>query len=202
MLKQVSAARPANAAPASETPRASRDSLAVLDSLLEENRRLREKVDLPKSGSATAGSAKLAALKDVLARLPEQSIPELQFATDGDWYSAVDGPLETTDDYRLALGKLRTSAEKRFAGMAQPALRAYLKANRDEFPQDVSALLPYFDNPMDPLVLRRYKVVPASEVKNVGVGGVWAITQQSLIDSTYDSHSVIGPRGHGAFSTR
>jgi hypothetical protein len=202
MLKQVAASRSASATSGHDSTRASRDSLAALDLLLEENRRLRENVEVPKSGSAAASSAKLAALKDVLSRLPEQSIPELQFATDGDWYSAVDGPLETTEDYRLALGKLRASAEKRFAGMAQPALDAYLKANRDEFPKDVSQLMPYFGGPIDPLVLRRYKVVPASEVKNVGVGGAWAITQQSLIDSAYDSYSVIGPGGYGAFSRR
>ena len=86
--------------------------------------------------------------------------------------------------------------------MAQPALRAYLEANSDEFPKDVSQLTPYFDHPVDPLVLRRYKVVPASDVKNVKLGGAWAVTQQSLIDSAYDSHVVIGPRGHGAFSKR
>lgn len=202
MLKQVAATRPADVTSKSEAPRAGRNSLAALDSLLEENRRLREKADLPQSGSATASTAKLATLKDVLARLPEQAIPELQFATEGDWYSAVDGPLETTEDYRLALGKLRASAEKRFAGMAQPALRAYLDANGGEFPKDVSQLMPYFAHPIDPLVLHRYKVVPASEVKNVGVSGAWAITQRSLIDSVYDSHSVIGPRGYGAFSKR
>jgi hypothetical protein len=202
MLRQVAATRSAAAVSAVDPSRASGDSFAALDSLLEENRRLRAKVDLQKSGSVAASDAKIDSLKDVLARLPEQSIPELQFATAGDWYSAVDGPLETTEDYRLALGKLRASAEKRFAGMAQPALQAYLNANRSVFPKDVSQLMQYFDRPIDPSVLQRYKVVPASEVRNVGVGGAWAITQQSLIDPTYDSRSVIGPDGYGAFSTR
>ena len=201
-LTQVAATRSAAAVPAVDASRATRDSFAALNSLLEENRRLREKAEFQKAGIAIASDAKVDSMKEVLARLPEQSIPELQFATAGDWYSAVDGPLETTEDYRLALGKLRASAEKRFAGMAQPALRAYLNANRSEFPKEVSQLLQYFDGPIDPLVLQRYKVVPASEVKNVGVGGAWAITQQSLIDPAYDSHSVIGPDGYGAFNKR
>jgi len=200
MLKQIAVSHSAAVVRGVDTSRAPRDSSAALDSLLEENRRLRARVEFQKPGASTASDAKVESLKDVLARLPEQSVPELQFATAGDWYSAVDGPLETTEDYRLALGKLRASAEKRFAQMAQPALRAYLDANRSEFPKDVSHLIPYFDGPIDPLVLQRYKVVPASEVRNVGVGGAWAITQQSLVDPAYDSHSVIGPHGYGAFS--
>jgi hypothetical protein len=199
-LRQVAATRTAAAVSGADASRANGDSFAALASLLEENRRLRAKLEFQKPGSAAASDVKVDSLKDVLARLPEQSIPELQFTTAGDWYSAVDGPLETTEDYRLALGKLRASAEKRFAGMAQPALRAYLGANRGEFPKDVSQLMQYFAGPIDPLVLQRYKVVPAIEVRNVGVGGAWAITQQSLVDPAYDSHSVIGPDGYGAFS--
>jgi hypothetical protein len=174
---------------------AERDS-ATLESLVRENRHLREQIISSQSGSA----AKVAILRDVFVRLPEQSIPELQFATDGDWYSAVDGTLETVDDYRRALSKLRSSAQGRFAAKAQPALAAYLSAHDGKFPTEVSQLVPYFDGSIDEATLRRYKVVPAGEVSSVQVGGEWAITQRSVVDSVYDSHSVIGPRGHGAFN--
>ncbi len=80
--------------------------------------------------SATAeAEAKIAALRDVLARLPEQNIPEMKLATNADWHLAVEGALETADDYRRALGKLRARAESQLAKRVQPALRDYLKAN-------------------------------------------------------------------------
>jgi RNA polymerase sigma factor (sigma-70 family) len=149
------------------------------------------------SAGTIEAEEKIAALRDVLVRLPEQSIPELKLATNGDWHSAVDGNLETTDDYRRALGKIRSSAERRFAALLQPALREYLSANREQFPTDTSQLQAFVGAEIDSTMLQRYKVVPSSEVPNVRMGGDWMITQKNLIDSEYDYHSVIGPRGSG-----
>ena len=85
---------------------------------------------VPASGSAGDDiHARVAALKDFLLRLPEQSIPELKLATDSDWYSAVDGTLESEEDYRRALTKVRGLAEARFAKAVQPALREFIAAN-------------------------------------------------------------------------
>jgi RNA polymerase sigma factor (sigma-70 family) len=141
---------------------------------------------------------KIAALRDVLGRLPEQAIPELKLATNGDWHAAVDGPLETTEDYRRALGKIRSSAERRFAASVQPALREYLRINADQFPSETIQLQPFVGAEIDHTMLQRYRVVPASEIPNVRMGGDWIMTQTALIDSAYDASSVIGPRGFGS----
>ncbi|MEO6245466.1 MAG: hypothetical protein ABIQ12_08515 [Opitutaceae bacterium] len=146
--------------------------------------------------------SKIEILKDVLARLPEQSIPELQLTKEADWYAAVEGELESTEDYRRALARLRAAGESRFASLAQPALKAYLSANNGVFPNPPSLLGAHFTDPASAAILQRYKTVPADEVKNVRVGGDWAITQINRIDSEFDSYSVIGPRGHGAFTKR
>ncbi len=149
--------------------------------------------------SATAeAEAKIAALRDVLARLPEQNIPELKLATNADWHAAVEGALETADDYRRALGKLRALAESQLAKRVQSALRDYLKANGGVFPTNTQELELFVGGEVDREMLGRYTIVSASEVKNVRMGGEWAITQRELIDSDYDSHSVIGPNGFGA----
>lgn len=146
--------------------------------------------------------SRVEALKEALARLPEQSIPELRLASDSDWYAAVDGELDTTDDYRRALGKLRSLTELKFAKVFQPMLREYTDANGGKFPSDISQLQPLIRGDIDVAMLQRYKVVPAKEVDSVSVGGDWAITQVSVIDSDYDSHSVFGPNGFGTFSKR
>jgi len=149
--------------------------------------------------SATAeAEAKIAALRDVLARLPEQGIPELKLATNADWHLAVEGALETAEDYRRALGKLRARAESQLAKRVQPALREYLQSNGGVFPTNTQELQLFVGGEVNREMLGRYTIVPASEIKNVRMGGEWAITQRELIDSDYDSHSVIGPNGFGA----
>jgi signal transduction histidine kinase len=103
------------------------------------------------------------------------------------------------EGFRLAMARLRASAEARFAKILQPALKAYVDANGGAFPTDVAQLQPFLSESVPPAVLQHYKVVPASEVKSVRVGGDWAITQVSVIDSEFDSHIVIGPRGFGSY---
>ena len=148
----------------------------------------------------TDSAAKIAELKELLARLPAQSIPELQLATEGDWYGAVDGELKTPEDYRRALTKLRNSAINRFAKIAQPALQAFLKASGGQFPNDATQLQPFLEGNSDPALLRRYRIAPASEITNVKMGGDWVITQTTLIDADLDSTFVIGPYGFGSTS--
>ena len=183
-------------------PRTPKDLSAELDAALKENRSLRQAIagTQPKESSDIVD--RVESLREVLKRLPEQQIPQLVYASDSDWYAAVDGRLETAEDYRIALARLRASAEEKFAKLMQPALRAYLDANSGAFPQEVIQLQPYFGQPVDPAALQHYKVVRAAEIKSVQVGGEWAITQASVVDSDYDSHIVIGPRGSGAYSNR
>jgi RNA polymerase sigma factor (sigma-70 family) len=157
----------------------------------------------PPTASAATMEAeeKIVVLRDVLARLPEQGIPELKLATNADWHVAVDGKLETPDDYRRALAKLRSLAESRFGKLAQPALRDYLQANNQQFPSDASQLQSFVGADVDLAMLQRYKIAPSGEIANVRMGGDWIVTQRELIDSEYDNHLVIGPNGFGSCSS-
>jgi hypothetical protein len=188
--------RPANLPPSSKTALATE-----LDAALREIRSLRQEIAGTKKESSGIAE-RVEALKEVLRRLPEQQIPQLAYASDSDWYAAVDGKLETADDYRIALARIRASAEEKFAKVLQPVLRAYLDANGGTFPHEAIQLQPYFGEPVEPAALQHYKVVRASEIKSVQLGGEWVITQASVVDSEYDSHIVIGPRGSGAYSNR
>lgn len=142
---------------------------------------------------------RVAELRDFVSRLTDQSIPELSLATEGDWYVAAagDGPLENVDEYRAALARLRGLAEQRFAAKAQPALQAFMDAHNGAFPKNTAELAPYFPAPMAADILARYKVVAASEVPNVRMGGDWIIVPTGVVDSDHDARMVIGPRGFG-----
>jgi hypothetical protein len=170
-----------------------------MEAALKENQELRRAAE-SKSLQADGIVGRVAALKDVLQRLPEQQIPVLTYATEADWYAAADGPLDTPEEFRKAMAHLRGAAEARFAKFLQPALKAYIDANAGSFPTDVGQLQLYFAERVDPVALYHYKVVPADDIKNVHVGGQWAITQTSVIDSEFDSHIVIGPNGFGSYS--
>lgn len=101
---------------------------------------------------------------------------------------------------RKAMGRLRDSAEAKVAGELEPALQQYLKANREQFPTDLSQLQSYLQTPLDPAILQRFSILPADSVPNVRLGGDWIITQNSFVDPGYDQHLVIGPNGHGTTS--
>ena len=153
-----------------------RDNIATkLDAYLRTARNSPETIQNPKKRSPTDETSKIETLKDIVNRLPEQGIPELQLAKDADWHAAVDGDLETTEDYRRALARLRGAAERRFAAIAQPALKAYLNDNKGIFPSQTAQLQPYFADAGSAAILQRYKIVPAEEVKNVRVGGDWVL---------------------------
>jgi len=172
-----------------------------LDAALNENLKLRRAAESNQTQSSGI-AGRVAVLKDVLQRLPEQQIPQLSYATEADWYAAVDGKLETAEDFRIALARLRTLAEARFAKILLPALNAYLAANQNTFPSDVSQLGAFFTESVEPAALQHYQIVRANEIRSVKVGGEWAITQASLIDSEFDSHVVIGPSGYGSYGGR
>jgi RNA polymerase sigma factor (sigma-70 family) len=137
-------------------------------------------------------------LKQRLKQMPLAQIPEMQFLTDEDWLKAAQGNLDTDGDYRRALSDLRTAGESKFSGMLQPALQSYMNANNQQFPTNLSQLQSYFNPPVDPAILQRYSVLPASTVPNVTMGGDWIITQTAAVDADYDSRVVIGPNGYGA----
>jgi RNA polymerase sigma factor (sigma-70 family) len=154
------------------------------------------------SAELTAASwlARADQLRQALQRSPEKSIPEIQLLTQQDWLDAAKDKLETDEDYRKAMGHLRNAAEDKVAGLVQPALEQYLKANDGKFPTDLSQLQDYLKTPLDPAILQRFGIFPSGAVPNVGMGGDWIITQKTFVDPDYDTHFVIGPNGRGTTS--
>jgi RNA polymerase sigma factor (sigma-70 family) len=148
---------------------------------------------------ATANSwlARADELRQAFQRSPDKSIPEMQLLTQQDWLDAVRDKLETPEDYRRAMGRLRNAAEDKVAGLVQPALEKYLKTSNGTFPADLSQLQSYLKTSLDPAILQRFGIFPADAVPNVRMGGDWIITQHSFVDPDYDMHFVIGPNGHG-----
>lgn len=173
------------------------DAVAPLEAELA---RLRAQVEQMKSGPAHTWQERVGQLRDLLARMPELGIPELQLATEEDWLDAAKEKLETADDYRRALGKLRNLATARFSALAYEALQAFLKANPGQQPANSTQLQAYLSRTLDPAILERYAVKPASSVPNMVMGADWIVTQKSAVDEDFDSQVVIGPRGMGTTS--
>jgi RNA polymerase sigma factor (sigma-70 family) len=162
--------------------------------------RLRELVARLKDNPANSWQERVALLREALVQLPELSIPELQLATDEDWLDAAKEKLETGDDFRHALSKLRNLVTQKFAKIAQPALRAYLNVHDGQFPRAAMDIQAHLERVIDPAIWQRYAVVSADTVGNVRVGGNFIITQKRVIDEALDSEVVIGPNGFGSSS--
>jgi len=137
-------------------------------------------------------------LRQRMEQQPNQEIPEMQLLTDQDWLNAAKGNIDTDTDYRRAMSALRAAAENEFAGKLQPALQRYMAANNNQFPTDMNQLQSYFNPPVDPAILQRYEVAPASTAPNVKLGGDRIITPTAAVDDDYDTRPVIGPDGYGS----
>ena len=137
-------------------------------------------------------------LKERLQQTPSAQIPELQLLTDEDWLNAAKGDLKTDTDFRRALSALRGAAESKLASMLQPALKGYLKANNDQFPTDIVQLQPYFVSAVDAAMLQRWEVMPANNIRSLGMGGDMVISQKSPVDDVFDSCFGVGPNGWGS----
>ncbi len=204
-ISELSATKPAPtvAAPSVSTSSAvdSRER-ERLDGELEAARReisLLRRIAEIKAAPADGIAGRVAALKETFQRLPEQQIPQLAYASEADWYAAVEGPLETAEDFRMAMARLRNSAYSRFGKLLQPALKEYMKANGGRFPQEALQVQPFFTAAVEPAALRNLQVVRANSIKNVRMGGEWAITQVAVVDSEFDAHIVVGPNGFGSY---
>jgi RNA polymerase sigma factor (sigma-70 family) len=163
--------------------------------------RLREKSSRlnndPTGSAATSWLARVTQIKERLQQTPGAAIPEFQFLTDQDWLNAAKDNLNSDEDYRRALGNLRSMAETTFITTElQPALSQYAQANGGRFPTDMAQLQPYFNPPVDDSVLQRWEVASKSAVSGVGVGET-IVTQVGAVDADYDNRYAIGPNGWG-----
>ncbi len=177
------------------TPR----EVAELLKLRGETALLRNEINDPTQKAVKSWFNRVALLKQRLAQTPEANIPELKLLEEEDWLAAVKSRrLDSDADFRRALSTLRVSAESKVASNLNVALQKYMKENGSRFPAGLTLLQPYFDLPIGDDTLQRWEIVPASEVKNVVMGGKMIITQKAPVDDVFDSRMVIGPNGFGS----
>ncbi len=141
--------------------------------------------------------ARAVKLKQIVEQNADKTIPDLQLLSENDWLGAArDAKLDTDKDVRQTMANLRHSAENIFAVSVSAALAKYMDANNRQFPTDLSQLQTYFDTPMDEAILRRWQIVPQSDLPNQRFGD-WLITQKSSVDEELDQKWAIGPNGYG-----
>ena len=112
----------------------------------------------------------------------------------------MDAKFDTEKDIQQNLANLRRRADNDFVSTLQGAVSKYMNENGKQFPTDLSQLQSYFDAPVDPAILDRWQVVPASQLPNVKMGGDWIITEKSPVDTSLDSVWAVGPNGYGTSS--
>jgi hypothetical protein len=101
-----------------------------------------------------------AKLRDAVNRMPERSIPELQYLKEKDWIDAVafSPKLETEEEYREAFNQLRMRAKSTVGHALQGALQKYMEANDNRMPESLAALAPNLEQPLAPEIFDRYRL--------------------------------------------
>ncbi|MDB6026555.1 MAG: hypothetical protein JWM68_2778 [Verrucomicrobiales bacterium] len=158
---------------------------------------------------------------------PGKKTPELALLTEQDWLRETENrKLETDEDCREAMSKLRYHAKEKLAGLVNKSLEEYSKANNEQLPSDLSQLKRYLNPPVDSL-LDGYEIAKPGTVPiffpnspNADRALKWAIVakgshtpgadpQESyadvLADKEYDTFIVIyqgGYYGYGPEKTR
>ncbi|HVS54439.1 MAG TPA: sigma-70 family RNA polymerase sigma factor [Opitutaceae bacterium] len=142
---------------------------------------------------------RVARLKELREQRPDLGIPEISFLPDESWFqSARDLRLETEDQIRDAFAALRNRAEYAFNAKLRAALAAYLDAHDGTLPDDAHELAAFFDPPVNPALLDRYKMAAHGKIADVSGGTV--IEQHSPLDFTRDTMWDIGLHGIGSES--
>ncbi|HYE32006.1 MAG TPA: sigma-70 family RNA polymerase sigma factor [Methylomirabilota bacterium] len=157
----------------------------------------RTPLDPPLTETLQSLATRAAALKHSLARMPEKAIPEMQFLTEKDWLNAVSASesLETESEQRQALNVLRGSAKSAFGNHLREALKKYSAANNGQIPQDILALQPHFDPPVDAAVLQRYAINRTGPLAEVGKDHDIIVEVAPPVDEEYDSRFSFGRNG-------
>jgi len=139
-------------------------------------------------------------LKQLFAVNPAETIPELQYLTEGDWLDFViydHRKIDPGSNSRLT-SRARSRAQVHFAlNVLEGALRQFGSDNQGQFPTDLSQLTPYFKSPVDASALQGWAIVPANSFSGrMRMDGDWAITQKALVNAEMDKRVVVGMHGH------
>jgi len=147
----------------------------------------------PFTKSVLGLTTRAAELNQHLERMPDKRIPELQWLKENDWLNAAqEATLDTDANIRRALSGLRSRAKAHLYPILQNALVAYIKANHEQLPDDLSRLRPYFEKPVDDAILQRYKLLRTGSAKGLGTSD-WVIAEKAAVDKEYDSRLKMGP---------
>lgn len=148
--------------------------------------------------------AKLATVKRLFAKHPESAIPELQLLEMRAWLGTVKNlPFDGEDQIRKSLAAVRSAAKKQFTMQLSFALRKYLNTRDGELPPDVLALATYFNPPMDPAILGRYKMTRSGNMAALASelhASDAVVLERSPVDEDFDTrHGVnVGRMGDGS----
>lgn len=139
-----------------------------------------------------------ARLREGINRMPDKTIPELQFLREKDWFDAVSqvDKLETDAEYRQALRALRDRGKSLAGEKFREGLQKYAEANNGNLPAALSELQPYFDSAVDPAVLARYQLNRSGKLADVPRNDHQLITESAPpADDEYDTRFGFGVRG-------
>jgi hypothetical protein len=146
----------------------------------------------PFTVTVLAETARAARLNELLARMPEKRIPELQWLSLTDWLDAVkDADLESDIGVRKALSRLRRLAKNRLYPDWQKAFQGYLENNANQLPADLAQLKPFFDKPLDDTVLARYQLIATGSASNLKPGD-YVMSERAPADSDFDERYEMG----------
>ncbi|HEV2695392.1 MAG TPA: sigma-70 family RNA polymerase sigma factor [Verrucomicrobiae bacterium] len=143
--------------------------------------------------------------------MPDKSIPELKLLTDVDWLNATkDAKFDTDADTRNTLSKLRSLAKNRLP--IGRSLNAFIQANNNQLPTDLSQLKPYVESTLASLgqpalddttldaILARYSLVHTGDISDYPTDTYFVI-ENAPVDKEYDSRAKFGNGRSSVYST-
>ena len=138
--------------------------------------------------------AKEEKIRQMFAEHPDQAIPEMKFLREEEWLEAArNSEVDTTDDMRVALVNVRTTATSDFGGKLASALALYEAKNNQQLPGSVMDLKDYIHPAVADVdsILPRYRILTSEEQANPMSQGA-AIILSTTVDSI-DIMPLIGP---------
>ncbi len=153
----------------------------------------------PADSTAKAWASQVKQLRQRAEQWPDKRIPELQLATDQDWFDAVGSTnsLESDADYRQALDRLRRAAKNKLVPLLQDAMKKYADANSGQLPAELAQIQPFLDPSVDNAMLQRYQILQGGSVSNLQPNQP-VLAEIAPVDDQYDERYLIMMSGAGA----
>jgi RNA polymerase sigma factor (sigma-70 family) len=103
---------------------------------------------------------------------PAQRIPELALLKETDWLQvARERPVDSEDDLRASLGRVRALAKGKLGSQLTKAFSAYVADHQGALPNQARDLQPHIAEPIEPTALAtmldRYRIGPAGAISDV-----------------------------------